>query len=208
MSPGQQFQSMNHHSYKPVVCACVLAAGTSSRFGATKLIQPYQGKPLVQNVLLAAKGACKGRVTLVVGHDQEAVIEASDAYFDELVINRDYEDGIGTSIAAAAKACNEDTDAILIILGDQPLVTETHIRNVIDTWSGDENEIISTSFEGITCPPILFPKKALLALSRLQGDNGAKSLLANNDFVVSTIDFPPAGFDIDRPADLHRPPLD
>ena len=208
MSPGQQFQSMNHRSSKVVVRACVLGAGTSSRFGATKLIQPYQGKPLVQNALLAAKGACRGRVTLVAGHDQEAVIEASNGFFDELVINRDYEDGIGTSIAAAAKACARDADAILIILGDQPLVTESHLRNLIDTWSGNENEIISSSFDGITCPPILFPKKAIPALCELQGDNGAKSLLAGNDFVVSTIDFPPAGFDIDRPEDLQRVPGD
>jgi molybdenum cofactor cytidylyltransferase len=186
----------------------VLAAGTSSRFGATKLVQPYQGKPLVQNALLAAKGACKGQVTLVVGHDQEAVIEASNGLFDELIVNRDFQNGIGTSIAAAAKACDQDADAVLIILGDQPLITETHIRNLIDTWSGDENEIISSSFDGITCPPILFPRKAFPALSELQSDNGAKLLLANDDFVVSTIDFPPAGFDIDRPEDLQSTPQD
>ena len=199
---------MNHQSSKPVVCLCVLAAGTSSRFGATKLVQPYHGKPLVQNVLLAAKGACEGPVTLVVGHDQDAVIEASNGLFDELIVNRDFQNGIGTSIAAAAKACNEDTDALLIILGDQPLVTETHLRHLIGTWSGNENEIISSSFDGITCPPILFAKKAFPALSRLQGDSGAKSLLASDDFVVSTIDFPPAGFDIDRPEDLRRAPPD
>jgi molybdenum cofactor cytidylyltransferase len=199
---------MSHRSSKPTVRACVLAAGTSSRYGTTKLIQPYQGKPLVQNALLAAKGACKGQVTLVVGHDQEAVIEASNGLFDELIVNRDFQNGIGTSIAAAAKACDQDADAVLIILGDQPLITETHIRNLIDTWSGDENEIISSSFDGITCPPILFPRKAFPALSELQSDNGAKLLLANDDFVVSTIDFPPAGFDIDRPEDLQSTPQD
>jgi len=199
---------MKHDSTKPVVWACVLAAGTSSRFGATKLIQPYQGKPLVQHALLSARGACPGRVALVVGHDQKSVIEASNGFFDELVINKDHEDGIGTSIAAAARACAKDADAILIILGDQPLVTETHLRNLIDTWSGNENEINSSSFDGITCPPILFPKKAIPALSELRGDSGAKSLLARNDFVVSAIDFPPAGFDIDRPEDLQRAPGD
>ncbi|NCF73603.1 MAG: NTP transferase domain-containing protein [Gammaproteobacteria bacterium] len=199
---------MNDQSSTPVVCLCVLAAGTSSRFGATKLVQPYHGKPLVQNALLAAQGACAGRVILVVGHDQDAVSEASNGLFDELIVNRDFQNGIGTSIAAAATACDEDTDALLIILGDQPLVTATHLRHLIDTWSGSDDEIISSSFDGITCPPILFPRKAFAALSRLQGDSGAKSLLENDDFVVSTIDFPPAGFDIDRPEDLHRVPSD
>ena len=195
---------MNHQSSKPVVCACVLAAGTSSRFGATKLIQSFQGKPLVQNALLAAEGACKGRVTLVVGHDQDSVVDASAGHYDELVINNDFGNGIGTSISASVKTCQKDADALLVILADQPLVTEAHIRDLIGAWSGAENEIVSTSFHGITCPPILFPKSAFPALSELRGDSGAKSLLASGDFVVTSVDFPPAGFDIDRPEDLRR----
>ena len=189
---------------KPKICACVLAAGRSSRFGSSKLVQQFRGKPLVQYVLLAAQGACEGQVYLVVGHDQESVIEAAAGLFDRVIVNKDFGDGIGTSIAAAARVCRNEADAILIALADQPLVTAAHIQNLIDTWSGADNEIVSSSFDGIACPPILFPKGAFSALSELQGDNGAKSLLANDEFVVSSIDFPPAKFDIDRPEDLQR----
>jgi molybdenum cofactor cytidylyltransferase len=189
---------------KPKICACVLAAGRSSRFGASKLVQQFRGKPLVQNALLAAQDACEGRVYLVVGHDQESVIEAAAGLFDRVIVNKDFGDGIGTSIAAAVRVCRNEADAILIALADQPLVTAAHIQNLIDTWSGADNEIVSSSFDGIACPPILFPKGAFSALSELQGDNGAKSLLANDKFVVSSIDFPPAKFDVDRPEDLQR----
>jgi len=195
---------MNPSKPDPVICACVLAAGKSSRFGATKLVQAFRGKPLLQNALIAAQGACEGRVFLVVGHDQDSVVDASAGLFDELVVNYEFANGIGTSIAASVRACREDADAVLVILADQPLVTAAHIRDLIDTWSGAENEIVSTSFEGITCPPILFPGGAFSALSGLRGDNGAKSLLANDEFVVTSIDFPPAGFDVDRPQDLRR----
>jgi molybdenum cofactor cytidylyltransferase len=189
---------------KPKICACMLAAGRSSRFGASKLVQQFRGKPLVQNALLATQDACEGRVYLVVGHDQESVIEAAAGLFDRVIVNKDFSDGIGTSIAAAVRVCRDEADAILIALADQPLVTAAHIQDLIDTWSGADNEIVSSSFDGIACPPILFPKGAFSALSGLQGDNGAKSLLANDDFVVSSIDFPPAKFDIDRPEDLQR----
>ncbi len=193
---------MNHPTANPFLYACVLAAGKSSRFGATKLVQPFRGTPLVQHALIAAQGACEGRVVLVVGHDQDSVVEASAGLFDELVVNSEFGFGIGTSISASVRACQEDADAILIVLADQPLVTDAHLRDLIDTWSGAEDEIVSTSFDGINCPPILFPRNAFPALSELRGDNGAKSLLANDDFVVSSVDFPPAGFDIDRPEDL------
>jgi len=195
---------MNQPKPDPVICACVLAAGKSSRFGATKLVQAFRGKPLVQNALIAAKGACEGRVFLVVGHDQDSVVDASANLFDELVVNNEFGFGIGTSICASVRACREDADAVLVILADQPLVTEAHIRDLIDTWSGAENEIVSTSFDGINCPPILFPRGAFSALSELRGDSGAKSLLTNDDFVLTTVDFPPASFDIDRPEDLRR----
>jgi molybdenum cofactor cytidylyltransferase len=193
---------MIHPTPKPYLYACVLAAGKSSRFGATKLVQPFRGKPLVQHALIAAQGACEGRVLLVVGHDQDSVVEASAGLFDELVVNNEFDFGIGTSISASARACQEDADAVLVILADQPLITEAHIRNLIDTWSGAENEIVSTSFGGISGPPILFPRDAFPALSELRGDSGAKSLLSNDEFVVSSVDFPPAGFDIDSPEDL------
>ena len=195
---------MNHPLAEPVICACVLAAGKSSRFGATKLVQSFRGTPLVQNALRAAQGACQGRVYLVVGHDQDSVVEASAGLFDALVVNTDFENGIGTSISAAVRACRESADALLILLADQPLVSEGHILDLIDARSGAKNEIITSSFDGINCPPILFPRSAYPALSELRGDSGAKSLLSNEEFVVTSIDFPPARFDIDRPEDLQR----
>jgi molybdenum cofactor cytidylyltransferase len=186
------------------IYACVLAAGKSSRFGATKLAQSFRGKPLVQYALTAAREACEGRVLLVVGHDHESVVEASEGLFDKLVVNTQFGEGISTSVSASVRACENDADAIIIILADQPLISAAHIMNVIDTWSGADNEIVATSFDGTACPPMLFPKDAFSALSQLSGDHGAKSLLANEQFVVTCIDFPPARFDIDRPPDLHR----
>jgi molybdenum cofactor cytidylyltransferase len=195
---------MNHQAPNPVICACVLAAGKSSRFGSTKLVQSYKGKSLVQIALMAAQDACAGRVFLVVGHDQNSVVDASTGLFDKLVVNDDFASGIGSSISACLRACRDDADAVLVTLADQPLVTGAHIRKLIDTWSGADNEIVTTSFDTISCPPILFPRNAFSALSQLQGDSGARFLLKSDDFDVSTVEFPPAGFDIDRPTDLQR----
>jgi len=193
---------MNQSAFHLDVYACVLAAGKSSRFGATKLVQPFQGLPLLQKALVAAQGACKDRVLLVVGHDQGSVVEASAGLFDRLVVNNEFGSGINSSIAASIRSCQDDADAVIVMLADQPLVSAAHIRDLIGTWSGADNEIVSTSFDGITSPPILFPKSAFPALLKLRGDSGAKSLLSNDTFVVTSVDFPPAGFDIDRPEDL------
>ena len=194
---------MNHQSSKPVIHVCVLAAGSASRFGTNKLTQALRGKALVQHALLAARGGCDGPIHLVVGHDQKSVVESSAELVDTVVINENYQSGIGSSIAAGVKNCRDGADAILILLADQPLITASHIANLIDSWTVTDNEILTSSFDGIMCPPILFPKNAFDALSGLSGDTGAKKLLADNAFLVKQIDFPAAAIDVDTPEDLQ-----
>lgn len=195
---------MGQQLSKAVIRACVLAAGTSTRFGSTKLVQHMRGKPLLQHALLAAQGACKGWVTLVVGHDDEAVAEASAGLSNNVVVNRDYQRGIGASISTGVRACRDGADAILIVLADQPLVTAAHLSQLIDHWSGADDEIIASAFEGVVGPPILFPQKAFAALCKLNGDTGARKILSDDAFRVRSIDFAPAGTDIDTPEDLQK----
>lgn len=194
---------MANSSSQAVVRACVLAAGSSTRFGETKLVRHLRGKPLLQSALLAAQGACEGSVTLVVGHDKELVTAASAGLSDNVIVNCDYKLGIGSSISAGVRACREDADAILIVLADQPLVTAAHLSKLIDTWSGAKTEIVASWFEGIVSPPILFPKSAFDALCRLTGDTGAKKILLDDQFDVRNVEFPPASVDVDTPEDLQ-----
>jgi molybdenum cofactor cytidylyltransferase len=194
---------MEHRSSQPVIHACVLAAGMSTRFGQTKLVQLLQGKPLLQHVLVAAQAACGGLVTLVVGHDAVAVSAASGGLSNSVVVNRDYELGIGTSISAGVHACRDGADAILMVLADQPLVTTEHLNKLISTWTGSADEIVASSFGEVTSPPILFPTNTFAALCDLSGDTGAKSVLSNDEFAVTFVEFPPALLDVDTPEDLQ-----
>jgi len=193
---------MPPESTKLRISVCVLAAGKSLRFGASKQTAEWRGKPLLQYALAAANGACAGQVALVVGHNQEAVVKAAAGLFDQLIMNRDYEDGIGTSIAAGIRAVRDDVDAVVILLADQALVTATHIDDIVKAWSGADDEIVASSFGATTGPPILFPSKAFEQLCNLSGDTGARAILANDSFDVRLVDCPSAGFDVDTPEDL------
>ncbi len=188
----------------PRIHACLLAAGLSSRFGATKLVHNIRGRPLLQHALLAAQEACRGQVTLVVGHDADAIQTAAAGLFDNVVSNERYQDGIGSSIATGIRACRNSADAILVILGDQPLVTGEHLANIVAAWTGSESEIIATLFNDVSCPPILFPRGAFDALSVLSGDQGAREILKSEKFEVRSIEFSPAQYDVDTPEDLQR----
>ena len=118
------------------VFAAVLAAGLSSRFGATKQVAELGGVPLVVRAVDTAATVCDGRVITVIGHDWLSVLASVQSRSGFVVQNEDYEHGLGTSIAAAARACRGRADALLVLLADQPLVTAHHLQSLINTWSG------------------------------------------------------------------------
>lgn len=193
---------MSPQSPPVVIRACVLAAGTSSRFGASKLIQSFRGKPLLQPALLAAQLACPGQVTLVVGHDGDSITAAAGNRYDNVVVNENYEDGLGSSIAKGVLNSRDSADAIFIILADQPLLTAEHLKSMVERWSGHSNEIVASTFGGTDCPPILFPKQAFDQLEALSGDSGAKHLLRDKRYRIRRVESSALRYDVDTEQDL------
>ncbi len=184
------------------IYAAVLAAGRASRFGANKLAADLGGQLLVHKVCASAAKVCGNRVITVLGHDWSTVFSALGNQTGFVMINEHYADGVGSSIAAAAAACRADAAALLLLLADQPLVTAAQLRDLIDTWSGDDNEIVASSYAGTYGPPVLFPRNAFEPLCALSGDQGARRLLRDDRFRLRTVDFEPASVDVDTPADL------
>lgn len=180
----------------------VLAAGESRRFGAAKLLVAVDEQPLILHALARAQRACPGGVLLVTGHGAEAIESVAASFADIIVRNPDYTAGLGTSIAAAVRACTPDTDALVIALADQPMVTAGHYRALIAAWNRADLGIVATAFADTFGPPVLFGRQHFSALAALDDDSGAKRILLAHPEYVTTVGFEPAAIDIDSPADL------
>ena len=185
------------------VCIVMLAAGRSERFGTAKLLAEYRGKPLLQHALSAAQGVCPGDVCLVVGHNAREVTDSAVGLADQVITNEDYATGIGSSIARGVRACREHADAILIMLADQPLVSSTHLAELMKRWTGKPNEIIASRFSGVSGPPVLFASALFDQLEDLHGDIGAREILRRSSSMLRTVEFAAAAIDIDTPEDLE-----
>jgi CTP:molybdopterin cytidylyltransferase MocA len=157
----------------------------------------------VHYALAAAQAAFPGRVLLVAGHDSGAIIESSDGLADLVVINPDYRKGQGTSIAAGVRACPNDAGAIVIMLADQPLVTPDALKQLASGWTGNDEQIVASSYGDSQGPPVLFGRGAFDQLCELAGDHGAKQVLRSGQFDVATIAAGSLGFDVDTPQDLE-----
>lgn len=182
--------------------AVVLAAGTSSRFGTTKQLEPWRGAALVRTVLSSAERACGERSLLVVGHDWQRVVQACRPIAGFIAINEAYRDGIGTSIRAAVRRIGHAADGILLLLADQPLVAPSHLEGLIERWRATPTAIIASRYADVVGPPVIFPRPDFAALAALEGDTGARSVVAAATARLITIECERAAVDIDRPEDL------
>jgi molybdenum cofactor cytidylyltransferase len=185
------------------VCIVMLAAGRSERFGTAKLLAEYRGKPLLHHALFAAQETCPGNVCLVVGHNAHEVGDSAAELADLIMTNEDYATGMGSSIACGVRACREQSDAILIMLADQPLISSSHLAALVNRWTGKQNEIIASRFSGTSGPPVLFASALFDQLEDLHGDVGAREILRRSSSILRTVKFEAAAVDIDTPADLE-----
>jgi molybdenum cofactor cytidylyltransferase len=147
------------------------------------------GQAMVRRSCRLARAVCGDNTLLVAGQDSVAVLRAAGDDVGFVVINDHHDDGIGSSIAAAVRPLAQTAGGILLLLADQPLITEAHLRDLLACWKGGESEIVATSFAGTLGPPVLFP--------------GARSLLHDTRFDVKTVAFEDAAVDIDTQDQLE-----
>ncbi len=186
------------------IFAVVLAAGSASRFGSTKQLAEIDGRPMVRLAVETAARACGDHTLLVTGHDSVAVARACAGLPGFITVNDAFDRGIGSSIAHAVKALPAQASAILVLLADQPLVRAQHLQAIVAGWSGNENEIVASSYDGTRGPPVLFPRGCFSDLAALDGDRGGRHLLDDERFSVTTIACEAAALDVDVPNDLRQ----
>lgn len=194
---------MSNYSDLPVF-AVVLAAGSASRFGATKQLSEFDGAPLVRRAMNLAQDVCVNHSMLVVGHDWLAVSAACQPLPGFLILNDHFAEGIGASISRAVRSLQHAASAVVVLLADQPMITREHVRGLLDAWSGADNAIVATAFAGTVGPPALLPHGCFADLQQITGDQGARELLFDDRFSVTTVEFDDAAIDIDTPQDLDR----
>lgn len=158
--------------------AVILAAGRSSRMASVnKLLMPLGDRPVIRHVVQTALEAGLGPVTVVSGHDREAVRTALAGLPVGIVGNDDYEEGLASSIRTGVVAIAAEVDAALFLLGDMPLVTPRHLRPLLAAFAPAEGHSICIPTYGTRRGnPVLWGAQYFPRLLELSGDQGARVL--------------------------------
>ena len=153
------------------VGALILAAGEGRRFGGTKQVAELDGRPLLSYALAAVSGITP-RV-IVLGHAAEEILAAVDLQGAEAVVCAEWADGQAASLKCGLAAL--DTDAVVVVLGDQPGITAAALDAVLSA-GGDEDAVRAT-YGGMASHPVLLRAPLLARAGALRGDVGFRDLL-------------------------------
>jgi molybdenum cofactor cytidylyltransferase len=208
----------------------VLAAGRGARFGSTKQLTRFHGRPLVAHAVVAAHAAGAGRVVVVVGADAQRVATAARSGGEVVVVhNPDHAAGQSTSLAAGIGALlAEDPEAgrqgvlggqgghpatgtddpraavevAVLVLADQPGIDPDTIRRVVAALAAaPDRDAARARYTDGPGHPVAFRRSVWPQLVTITGDRGARDLLET----LSVVEVEVAGAaprDVDTPADL------
>ncbi|MGZ5872438.1 MAG: NTP transferase domain-containing protein [Bradyrhizobium sp.] len=189
------------------VTAIILAAGRSTRMGGpNKLLAELGGKPLIRTVTEQALASKAKGVIVVTGHQAELVEKALQGLDVKFVRNPDFAEGLASSVKAGVGAVSDDADGAVICLGDMPMISAQLIDHLIDAFAPDRGNLIAVPVsDGRRGNPVLWSRRFFNELMTLDGDIGARHLIAKHGEAVAEV--PVEGFgaflDIDTPQALE-----
>ena len=177
-----------------MISAILLAAGESKRMiDENKLIKKYKNIPLIKHAVSNVLNSPIDELIIVLGYQKKSIEKIiGENKKIKFIANPNFESGIASSIKKGLDSLSKETEAFFICLGDMPNVNKEIYNQLINaSFSNKDKEIFVPYYQERQANPILFSKKMKDEIQKIEGDFGAKKIIADNEkkvFKLSTQD--------------------
>ena len=161
---------------EPKIAVILEAAGNSTRFGSNKLLHIMDdGRPMIASIFDAVRPLDVYKKILVTQYDDIAEMAAG---FD-VVMNDRPDLGISRSMQLGLAAAG-DADAYMFCVCDQPGLSTSTIKKLIEAYKKGTAGIVSLAWQGKMCNPKIFSSRYREELMALSGDTGGRQIIASH----------------------------
>lgn len=157
--------------------AIILAAGYSSRMHRFKPLLPLGNTTVIETAIDGFIKAGIVDITVVIGHNAEALKSVLDRKRIKWVYNERFDEGMYTSILTGLKALNSSVDGFFLLPADIPLVKKTTLSKLHERFNSSGKDIIYPVFTGKRGHPPLISTKFIPHILEYDGTGGLKILL-------------------------------
>ena len=185
------------------VTGVVLAAGRSRRLGQPKQILPYRDSTVLGETLRMARRCGFDQLIVTLGGAAEEVRREVSLDGAETVVVDDPASGCAASLRVVVERVDPASAGIVLLLGDQPGVTEVTVRRLIEAGVG-ESIAVCRYDDGIG-HPFWLARGVFGELTGLHGDKGVWKLIDSGRFDVLEVPVDgPVPLDVDTWDDYER----
>ncbi len=125
-----------------------------------KSLLEVAGVPLIRRQVQVLVDAGVDNVVLVLGHYADRIAQAVTPYQVTLVLNPDPDAGQESSLRCGLRALAPDTDAVLVLLADQPLIEAQDIQDLIAAYTQRPapTQLVRPVVDGLPGNPVMFSR--------------------------------------------------
>ncbi len=181
----------------------LLAAGASRRLGTPKQLLCLDGETLIHRAARLALATAPHDALVVLGHAAGAVGAALADLPVRHVHCRDWQGGLGASLATGLAALEAACSGALVVLCDQPGLTAAHLAALVAAWHARPEGAAASGYAGAAGVPAMLPRAWFAALDA-GGDRGARDLLRARQSEIVIVPDDGLAADIDQGPDAVR----
>lgn len=149
------------------VAAVLLAAGAATRMGCRpKCLLEMGGETLIHRQVQALLQAGVSSVQVVLGHHAERIARVLEDQPVRLVYHPAPDQGQTSSLHLGLQALPADTQAVLVALADQPLISAQDIRDLLDAYAARPpgTQLVRPVVGGLPGNPVVFTRDVARAM--------------------------------------------